>query len=60
MIGWGPQTYAPLHDHPIGGCLAKVVTGPGVVETHYWKPNNILNQRGCRHILRHSTRVLIV
>ena len=45
MIGWGPQTYAPLHDHPIGGCLAKVVTGPGVVETHYWKPNNILNQR---------------
>ena len=38
MIGWGIRTYAPIHDHPIGGCLAKVVKGPGLIETHYWKP----------------------
>ena len=37
MIGWKTETYAPIHDHPVGGCLAKVVTGPGLVETHYWK-----------------------
>ena len=39
MIGWGIQTYAGIHDHPAGGCLAKVVRGPGLVETHYWKTN---------------------
>ena len=37
MIGWGHRHSAELHDHPIGGCLAKVVDGPGIVETHYLK-----------------------
>ena len=37
MIGWGHLHSARLHDHPIGGCLAKVVEGPGIYETHYLK-----------------------
>ena len=35
ILGWGPQAYVGIHDHPIGGCLAKYITGPGVIETHY-------------------------
>ena len=35
MIGWGHGHKARLHDHPIGGCLAKVVEGHGIYETHY-------------------------
>ena len=27
MIGWSPYQYAPIHDHPDGGCLVKVAKG---------------------------------
>ena len=45
MIGWGIRTYAPIHDHPFGGCLVKVIKGPGLVETHYWKSKQNLQKR---------------
>ena len=35
MIGWGPNQYAPVHDHPDGGCLIKAAKGPGYKETLY-------------------------
>ena len=37
MIVWGPQQYAPIHDHPSGGCMVKVARGPGIKETIYRK-----------------------
>ena len=39
MIGWGPGQKALVHDHPIGGCLGKIVRGPGITETYYLKRN---------------------
>ena len=35
MIGWGPQQYVPIHDHPNGGCMVKVVKDPGFEERIY-------------------------
>ena len=46
MIGWGPRQYAPIHDHPVGGCLGKVVRGPGLIETHYRKTKQSLHGGG--------------
>ena len=40
MIGWGPGQGALPHDHPIGGCLGKVVRGPGLTET-IWRKTNL-------------------
>ena len=39
MIGWGPGQKALVHDHPVGGCLGKIVRGPGITETYYLKRN---------------------
>ena len=40
MIGWPVGFQSGIHDHPNGGCLAKNVKGPGILETNYWKSKN--------------------
>ena len=37
MVIWGPLQYAPLHDHPDGGCMVKITKGPGLKEILYEK-----------------------
>ena len=37
MVIWGPLQYAPLHDHPDGGCMVKIAKGPGIKEILYEK-----------------------
>ena len=36
-IGWGPRQYAPIHDHPLGGCLQGIIKGPGLHEKFFLK-----------------------
>ena len=41
MIDFGPHQYAPIHDHPLRGCLSTIVKGPGLYETYFYRtPEN--------------------
>ena len=41
MLGWGPRQFAPIHDHPLGGCIQKIVKGPGLYERFFQKTKNL-------------------
>ena len=41
VLGWGPRQYAPIHDHPLGGCLQKIIRGPGLYERFFLKTKDL-------------------
>ena len=45
MLGWGPRQFAPIHDHPLGGCIAKIIKGPGLYERFFLKTKDMISRK---------------
>jgi len=54
VLGWGPRQFAPIHDHPLGGCRQKIIKGPGLYERFFLKTQDMISRKS--KVLQDDTR----